>query len=86
MIENVPEVVSEVMPVTTGKSEQVAIRLPHEAVERTKAVRSALTRPGLEAPSMAEILRAVVLKGLDAWELELGLSKPAAPRKKAGKR
>lgn len=74
----------ETMPVTTGRSEQVAIRLPHDAIERTKAIRDALTRPGLEAPSFAEVMRAVVAKGVEAWERELGI-KAAANGKAKGR-
>jgi predicted glycosyl hydrolase (DUF1957 family) len=65
------------MPVTTGRSEQVAIRLPHDHIERTKAILEALTRPGLEAPSFAEVMRAVVAKGIEAWEKELGIKAPS---------
>lgn len=71
------------MPVTTGRSEQVAIRLPHEHIERIKAILAALTRPGLEAPSFAEVMRAVVAKGIEAWERELGIgTSKAAPNGK----
>lgn len=71
------------MPVTTGRSEQVAIRLPHEHVERCRAVREALTRPGIAPPSMSEVMRAIFGKGLEAWEAELNI-KVTAP-KKSGK-
>jgi len=72
------------MPVTTGRSEQVAIRLPHDAIERAKTILAGLTRPGLEAPSFAEVMRAVVSKGLEAWEKELGI-KAVAKAKAKGK-
>ena len=75
------------MPVTTGRSEQVAIRLPHEHIERSKAILGALTRPGLEAPSFAEVMRAIVAKGLEAWEreLDIGLVPPKPGSKAASK-
>lgn len=69
------------MPVVTGKSEQVAIRLPHDAIERTKALRDAFTRPGLAPPSVAEVMRAIFGRGLDAWEKELGLGIKAGTAK-----
>ena len=73
------------MPVTTGRTEQVAIRLPHAHVERCKAIRQALTREGLQPPSVSEVMRAIFAKGLDAWEAELGLS-TEAPKKSAKKK
>lgn len=74
------------MPVTTGRSEQVAIRLPHDHIERTKTILDALTRPGLEAPSFAEVMRAVVAKGIEAWEKELGIKTNGKPKAKVAKR
>ena len=71
------------MPVTTGRTEQVAIRLPHAHMERCKAIRTALTREGLEPPSVAEVMRAIFAKGLEAWEAELELeAEPKKPAKK----
>ena len=73
------------MPVTTGRSEQVAIRLPHDHIARAKAVAEALSRPGLDPMSMAEAMRGIVLRGLEAWEKELGIE-GAKPAKKRAKR
>lgn len=71
------------MPVTTGKTEQVAIRLPHAHIERCRAIRDALTREGLEPPSVSEVMRAIFAKGLEAWEAELGIeSEPKKPTRK----
>jgi len=72
------------MPVTTGRSEQIALRLPHGYLDRARTIREALTRPGLEPPNMAEIQRAIFGRGLEAWEAELGIKPPAgtdAPKK-----
>lgn len=74
------------MPVTTGRSEQIAIRLPHDHIERAKAIRDALTHPGLEERSFAEVMRAVVAKGIEAWEKELGIKASKAPTKVKAKR
>lgn len=74
------------MPVVTGKSEQVAIRLPHDAIERTKALRDAFTRPGLAPPSVAEVMRAVFARGLAEWEKELGIKAGTAKAKARAKR
>lgn len=73
------------MPVTTGRTEQVAIRLPHAHVERCKAIRDALTREGLQPPSVSEVMRAIFAKGLEAWEAELSIETDA-PKKSAKKR
>jgi hypothetical protein len=77
---------ADTMPVTTGRSEQVAIRLPHDHIERTRAVREALTRHGLEPPSMSEVMRAIFAKGLEAWEGELGLAARESKPKTRAKR
>jgi hypothetical protein len=74
------------MPVTTGRTEQVAIRLPHAHIERCKAIRAALTREGLQPPSVSEVMRAIFAKGLEAWEDELDIVSEAAPKKPTKKK
>jgi hypothetical protein len=82
---NRDEIPSENMTTSNGRTEQIAIRLPHKQITRLKELREALTRPGLEAPSLAEVFRAVCLRGLDSWEKELGTGTPVKPAK-AGKK
>jgi hypothetical protein len=74
------------MPVTTGRTEQVAIRLPHAHIERCREIRAALSRPGLEPPSISEVMRAIFAKGLEAWEAELGIEPETAAKKPAKKK
>ena len=66
------------MPVTTGRSEQVAIRLPHDHIERTKVLRECFTYAGLEPPSTSEVMRAIFARGLEGWEKEFQIEAPKA--------
>jgi hypothetical protein len=77
---------SDPMTVSTGKTQQVAVRLTHDAVDRARRIATALHRPGLEEPTFAYVIRAILTKGIEAWETELGLSKPAAKPKAKVKR
>jgi len=54
-------------PVKNAKSEQVAVRLPHDLIERIDALAAPLSQPGLEL-GRATVVRMAVAEGVEVLE------------------
>lgn len=53
---------------------RVTVRLGADLLTRADAVAAALSRPGFAEVAQADALRACLIRGLEAYEAELGLT------------
>lgn len=75
------------MPVTTGRTKQIAVRITHEQSERLSAIAASLSThsPLRDEVTTAEALRSTIAAGLDALEASLGVQpKPTLKPTKRG--
>ena len=63
------------MPVKTGKTTQMVVRIDHDLDQRIEALVAQLSPAGMTMPR-SEVIRAALLRGVEALEAEQAQSKP----------